>query len=274
MPPSIVVVPVQAGKPERRDVLPLFLLPPAGNETAGLRRLGKALGEEWPVSLVCPPLHWYDATCYPIEDAANASAVVIREARPKAPFVVGGFCRGGVIAAETARLLQHEGCAGLLLFDTPVPGYPKLTPGSLRAGALGRFIRVLRQQWAQANGKRLVYRFILKRIAWYSMLVLRPLLAPMWRQRWVNDVLHGDTIANTPFFWRRRLDLPILHFLADAVDYGPFREAARLDWEPVAQQGVTYRFVPGGHNLIFSRPNLPSLAEEIRKWRQSLFKVC
>ncbi len=268
-PTPLVVVPVQPGNPESRDVLPLFLLPPRGTETAGLRRLAKALGPDWPVSLVHPQTRWNGATCYPIEAAAEASAAVIREAQPHIPYVVGGYCLGGVIAFETARRLQHRGCVGLLLFDTPVPGYPKLTPRSLRSGALGRLLRVLREQWKQPGGKHQVCNFILKRIAWYSILVLRPLLEIVWRQRWVTHLL-GEPIMRTPPFWRGRLDLPVLHILADASGSNLFLSAARFDWEPVAPRGITYKLVSGRHDFLFSRRNLPTLKAEIEHWSQSL----
>ena len=245
-------------------------MPAAGQETAGLRRLGKALGEAWPVSLVCPQTRWYDRTCYPIEEAAAGAAAAIRACAPQVPFVIGGFCLGGIIAFETARTLQHEGCAGLLLFDTPVPGYPKFTLRSLRAGALGRFLKVLKQQWHRAGGRRRVSRFLLQRIAWNGVLLLRPLLRHGWRHAWLNRLLQGERIARTPFFWQRQVNVPILHFIVAPSDLPSFREAARLEWEAAAGKGITHRLIAGRHLLLFSRPNLPVLAAQIKSWCRTL----
>ena len=51
----------------------------------------------------------------------------IREHTPHGPYVLGGYCLGGIVAVETARQLVSMGEEVLLvvLFDAPTPGYPR-----------------------------------------------------------------------------------------------------------------------------------------------------
>jgi hypothetical protein len=72
-------------------------------------KLSRALGPEQPF-YVLPPYDIRSATAAPsIEEMASAHAAALRAVRPKGPYIIGGFCIGGVVAYELARQLEAGG---------------------------------------------------------------------------------------------------------------------------------------------------------------------
>ncbi|MEU3464243.1 beta-ketoacyl synthase N-terminal-like domain-containing protein [Streptomyces sp. NPDC006733] len=104
---------------------PLFLIHPAGGSTAVYRALVRRLGDDQP--------------CYGLErlpgpdavpERAAAYARLVREVRPRGPWLLGGWSYGGVVAQETARLLAADGSVpALVLIDSVLPlPVPELPP--------------------------------------------------------------------------------------------------------------------------------------------------
>ncbi|WP_343240821.1 MULTISPECIES: beta-ketoacyl synthase N-terminal-like domain-containing protein [unclassified Streptomyces] len=104
---------------------PLFLIHPAGGSTAVYRALVQRLGDEQPC---------YGLERLPGPDAvhkrAAAYARIVRETRPRGPWLLGGWSYGGVVAQETARLLAGDGTVpALILIDSVLPlPVPELSP--------------------------------------------------------------------------------------------------------------------------------------------------
>jgi thioesterase domain-containing protein len=63
-----------------------------------------------------------------VEEMADAYLREIRTVQPEGPYYLGGYCFGGLVAFEMARLLveKHERVAALVLFNAPSPSYTKL----------------------------------------------------------------------------------------------------------------------------------------------------
>ena len=85
------------------------------------RRLARLLGSEQPFYSVAP--HGLDSASIPrsIEQMAAERLPLILKVQPHGPFRLGGYCNGGMVAFEVARLLS---CAGhrvdlVILIDTP-----------------------------------------------------------------------------------------------------------------------------------------------------------
>jgi non-ribosomal peptide synthetase component F/thioesterase domain-containing protein len=72
-------------------------------------KLSRALGQEQPF-YVLPP---HDIRALPaapsVEEMAAAHLAALRAVRPKGPYVIGGFCVGGVVAYELARQIEASG---------------------------------------------------------------------------------------------------------------------------------------------------------------------
>ena len=108
---------------ERRP--PLFLAP--GASSSGRRAfsaLSGALGDDWPVCVLASPAS--DGKPYTIEEVARRFTRRVLESQPAGPYVLGGYCFGGVVAYEVARQLLSIGhrVRMLMIIDAPRPGYP------------------------------------------------------------------------------------------------------------------------------------------------------
>ncbi|HEY7415100.1 MAG TPA: amino acid adenylation domain-containing protein, partial [Ktedonobacteraceae bacterium] len=87
--------------------------------------LARALGPEQPFYVLEP--YKFDGLRVPptFEEVATAHLQAIRALQPEGPYLLGGFCNGGLVAYEMARQLEAAGqkVALLLLIDpaTPAP---------------------------------------------------------------------------------------------------------------------------------------------------------
>jgi len=85
------------------------------------RRLARLLGSDQPFYSVAP--HGLDAESIPpsIEQMAAERLPLILKTQPHGPFRLGGYCNGGMVAFEVARLLNRAGHRVDLvaLIDTP-----------------------------------------------------------------------------------------------------------------------------------------------------------
>ena len=124
---------------------PFFCIHGAGGNVLIYRELSQNLGSNQPFyGLQSQGL---DGTCPPltrIEDMAALYVNAIRRQQPRGPYLVGGYCGGGVIAYEVAQRLRSEGeeIALLALFDTM--NFSKIQPPSMWG-------------WTYYAGERLVF---------------------------------------------------------------------------------------------------------------------
>jgi amino acid adenylation domain-containing protein len=118
--------------------------------------LGKRLGDDQPLYAVTPP----DLRAYPtypsLEETAKALIESIRNARPKGPYVLGGYCYGGFVAYEAARQLEALGerVETLILVDAFSPKRPFLRAVRRSIETAGRFAG------ASQNGQLRVFAFV------------------------------------------------------------------------------------------------------------------
>ena len=78
----------------------------------------------------------------------------LRKVRPEGPYLLAGFCFGGLVALEMARMLPREAVARVILFDVTPAEFPSLFP----ADAVERYrssVRVKRRAFHAANLARL-----------------------------------------------------------------------------------------------------------------------
>jgi len=120
---------------------PLFLIHPAGGSSAVYRSLARRLDDEQPCFGLERLPHHAEVT-----ERAAEYADVIRALRPHGPWAVGGWSYGGVVAQETARLLQVHGPVGaLVLIDSvlplPSPGRSRRQEARRRFAAFAEYIR-------------------------------------------------------------------------------------------------------------------------------------
>ena len=132
---------------------PIFYL--HGDLTGGgyyCMKLSRRLGLDQPF-FAMPPLSGDEVRLHPtIEAMAAVHLRTIRSVRAHGPYVIGGFCLGGLIAQEVARSLAAEGetVERLLIIDAEARS-PRLTRFRRMAERLGR--------WRGWSEDRQLYKF-------------------------------------------------------------------------------------------------------------------
>ncbi len=200
-------------------------------------KLSRDLGSEQPFYAL-PPVEVDD----PLEDRptiegmAAAHVATIRAARPHGPYIIGGFCLGGVIAYEVARLLESQGetVEHLLVID---------------AGPQDRRLAMLRRglervgRWRGLDRNRQLYLFcrlyyLLARWDRFRRLGLRAQFSALFRRfrKWMrrDAPVATDPLASVqeeaPTAWfDARLDVPLVFLWAlGGYRAGPYAGATTL----------------------------------------------
>jgi thioesterase domain-containing protein len=100
-------------------------------------RLASHIGGTNPFCAV-PPYRSTGQRMVSLQEMASEHLNVIRQRVPQGPYFLGGYCTGGLVAAEMARQLLEQGekICGLLLIDPPRAALPwrQLWPLIDRAG--------------------------------------------------------------------------------------------------------------------------------------------
>jgi thioesterase domain-containing protein len=203
------------------------------------------------------------------QEIARQSAASIRALRTHGPYLIGGYCYGGVLAFETARQLVEDGedVALLALFDTPTPGYPKIVRqwrGYTRRASeiFGAWVQGKPSVTAHeiADHLRALCRIVTRR--WFAKAnrVIASAGVPdaPATEAWNSVVMR----EYTPQIFRA----PIVHFLGDdvAVNASVLNDR-RLGWQDFAKGGFETRRVPGDHVSMLAEGNAPALADALEQ---------
>lgn len=209
--PDVVRVQEQGSK------TPIFFL--HGDISGGgfyCRQLARDLGADQPFYAL-PPVELRN----PLEDRpsigdmAAAHLQTIRSVRPRGPYVIGGFCLGGLIGYEVARQLvaQGETVEQLLVIDA--------RPRNRRLKML-RWLTAWMARWRGLDANRQLYFFCrwhywLARADRFRNLTTRERAAGIWRRlRGRSGEPATQTVAaEEPTAWfDPRLDVPLVFLWA------------------------------------------------------------
>jgi acyl-CoA synthetase (AMP-forming)/AMP-acid ligase II/thioesterase domain-containing protein len=271
----------------------LWCVPADGDEGLYFRRLATHLRGQMDLSIARPMNTFYSRALFTFERAGSEMAAVIRQSQPEGPYILCGFCYGGIVAVEAARQLiltgQH---VRLILFDTPTPGSPapatyvRFLIGSawnkwkiIRKG--GQFERstnpsLIPRELSGPEGNRnflarglawfaLNLRATLRRFAWSAALPFRRLLVPFENSTGIRKFMKWAQADYFPFYRPRPIDAPILHILCsdepEQIDV-----VTRFGWRKMASRGIDERFVPLDHNNLLHESNLPGIVGMLLEW--------
>ncbi|MBV9008673.1 MAG: amino acid adenylation domain-containing protein [Verrucomicrobia bacterium] len=228
-------------------------------------KLARALGPDQPFYGL-PPLDVRKLQRAPtIEEMATTHLEVIRTARPRGPYIIGGFCLAGIVAYELAQQLaaQNEEVQMLMLIDV-APGdkvIRRLRKLTERVGErfgwdenkrLAQFAR-----WAVRHAQFAIWRDeILREQARLAVKHLRKRVLARWKELRTND--RRKDVADA----RAGRDVPA-SFLWAAAEYSPQPYAAPAalllsedllkrsqhlaeDWQRLASR-LTVHQVKGSH---------------------------
>ncbi|MBI3773020.1 MAG: amino acid adenylation domain-containing protein [Gammaproteobacteria bacterium] len=253
----------------RRDVQPLWLFHPIGGNVFCYLELCQHLASERPVlAIQSPGLINAGEAEVTIEAMAGRYLEVLREKQPQGPYLLGGWCFGGIIAFEVARRLRDSGemVTGITLIDTRAPVPANVPSDADDATLLSWFARDL----ATPYGKSLrITADILRALPNESMLEY------VLNEAKAIDVLPRDAdidqfsryfevyIANgiaLQLYFPPAESLPVLLVRAvdEPEDYGP-----SLGWTELVLDTLQIVELPGDHNSIMYAPQAKAVAAMI-----------
>jgi len=266
--------------------LRIYCIPADEDEGLYFHRLAKHLQGIIDLSIVRPANTFYSRSLFTFETAAAETTKLILREQHQGPYLVGGYCFGGIVAYEAAKQLAgHDRKVGLVLFDTPMPGYPTFWGYILNR--LRGAVRKNRGRHLQANenpgiipGRIASFaeppaRFAgtllqtagaqVRRPAWYAISHTRRFFLPIEHYAPVRWILERSEEDYFPFFCARPIDFPILHFLC--TDESDTTQAlSRLGWRRVARHGIEESFVPVSHMNLFHETKLSEMVNTLLHW--------
>jgi len=109
---------------------PFFCVHGSGGEPYYCWKLSSCLGPDQPVYGLRSRGICGEPIQNTISEMATHYTQVIRSVQPSGPYFLGGFCLGGMVAYEMARILtaQGENVALIALFNAPAPGFMAVGP--------------------------------------------------------------------------------------------------------------------------------------------------
>jgi non-ribosomal peptide synthetase component F len=258
-------------------------------------KLSRALGPDQPF-YVLPPQDIRLLPAAPsIEEMAAAHLAALRAVRPKGPYVIGGFCIGGLVAYELAQQIEARGeSVEMLLVIDAAPEDKVLRALRWLAGAFGSLLR-----WDDHTKVELFGRWALWRgrlIRWYGLNVQAQIRIAfrrisnrfvraydMLRPRFRRGVNHSVNLAEANVPPRRERDVPSAFLWASAryrlVPYhGPVAlllsdDVMRLgrnvagEWQELAPRVAVHPLI--GSHLECITAHVDTLAQTIESCLQS-----
>jgi thioesterase domain-containing protein/acyl carrier protein len=265
---SLVVIQPSGTKP------PLFCVHGHMGEVFYCRNLSRSLGADQPVFGLRFQDVGGESPRYTVEDMAVHYLREIRTVQPEGPYFLSGFCSGGMVAYEMARLLkiQGEDVALLVLFNAPAPGSLKGWP--LNRGYLAKRIAHelkklrtmgIREKLAVFGGKavalaRLVFGSF-KVALWQALANSSIGRAEKGAQRLLSvaDINIAAAKAYNPGAYPGRIIL----FLTKEVE-SLYAIDPRDGWMALAGDGLEIHGVAGDNNSMFDARFVDALAEKLK----------
>jgi amino acid adenylation domain-containing protein len=207
---------------------------------------------------------------YRLEDVAAQVAGRIRELQPQGPYYVGGWCRFGVLAYETARQILAQGAEVplLTLIDSPNPAYYRALPAIVKVQRgmqrLEYHLASLRRSKASQVPQYLFGRLRVMRYKVGKLHVSAShrlgLSAASGAMAALENILH---VASTPY-----LPPPypgrVVIFQAAERPRGPHWDL-QLGWRELVNGDLETYDVPGGHEGMFQEPHVQVMATRMRE---------
>lgn len=227
-------------------------------------------------------------TC--IEDMASHYIKEIQTVQPHGPYLLGGWCAGGVIAYEMAQQLyaQGETVELLTIFDAfppkMIPSSPKVVNSLFpvkRKSRISKFTLLYLMDMIQRNRRNL------------TNLTLQQQVSAIWGK--INRRIQ-DKITETVYGFYVKRNLPLPHSfrhlaIRDAIvhayrNYFPTVYAGKViffkavdqtqesagylqRWSELAAGGLEIHDIPGNHDTLMAEPHVSVLAEKLRRCLQT-----
>jgi amino acid adenylation domain-containing protein len=229
--------------------IPFFGIPASGFDPLTFRQLAQHLGDDQPFFALDNPV-WMDGRMLTVEELASRACSLVRKVKPTGPYLLGGYCFGGLVAYEAARQLTSAGDDVLLLalFDTIRPGHPKL-------------FRSPSYFWQRFREGKISLRFeprsAMESIGFGGTLLARRAIAlvnRMLRRRGVAPVAtagadeYGLMGRSGSMYVPGPINVPVAQFIAEDEPMSTrLLEDPRLAWPELCRSGFHLYHLPGTH---------------------------
>ncbi len=256
---------LRAGK----EIQALWLFHPIGGNVFCYLELARQADPQRPVlAFQAPGLDAEGEAEVTVEAIARRYVAHLRERQPSGPYLLGGWCFGGVIAFEAARQLRDAGeeVRGVALIDTRAPIPANLPSDGDDATLLSWFARDL----ATPFGKSLkiepetlralpaedMFDYVLTAAKEIEVLTADADTAQLHRY---FEVYIANAIALQMYFPpAATLPVMLVRAIDEQEDYGP-----TLGWSELAPASLTMIELPGDHNSIMYAPQASAVAKAI-----------
>ncbi|MCB0020938.1 MAG: hypothetical protein KDE09_24250, partial [Anaerolineales bacterium] len=250
---------------------PIFCISALGDEIIQFAELAALLGDDQPFYGLQQGLERTDKIRTTIPDIAAHYLSEIRTVQPHGPYLIAGYCFGGLVAYEMAQQLQAAGetVEPLLMIEAEAPGgiYPIKTTFGYK---IKRAFANLRQ-----NGIVAELQYVQKRLykiwRWQIWTRLRHYLHQSYEAAGrelpgtLKDILQINAQAAddyTPIIKPYKGDIHLLRAELMAPDYF-YKE--RLGWDELIQGEITTYWIPGDHEGIWKTPNVQTYAQQMEQ---------
>jgi len=262
--PRSSLVALQPGGSKR----PLFLVHPAGGQVFPYVHLARHLSPDQPCyGLQARGLEEGEKPQTRIEDMATDYIEALRTVQPQAPYLLGGWSMGGLVAFEMAQQFHAQGeeVDFLALLDTRIiPADEKVPDADLEATLLADFVRYfglsldLLESFASLPKDEVLARVL--ELAQNTGLV-PPDVEISQAHRFI-EILKSDFRATRNYelhLYPGRLTL----FKA-GEELAVTSADPTLGWSQWATEAVEVHVVPGNHASMVYQPHVEILAEKLR----------
>ncbi|MES2261194.1 MAG: amino acid adenylation domain-containing protein [Pseudomonadota bacterium] len=252
-----------------KETQPLWLFHPIGGNVFCYLELARQADPHRPVlAFQAPGLDTEGEAEVTVERMAQRYIQGLRERQPNGPYLLGGWCFGGVIAFEAARQLRDAGetVTGLALIDTRAPISSNVPNDADDATLLSWFARDL----ATPFGKALriapealralpaedMFAHVLA--AARAMEVVSADADIHLLQRYFEVYLANGIALQTYFPNADSLPVLLLRATDEPENFGP-----ALGWQELAPASLTMIELPGDHNSIMYARHAGAVAKAI-----------
>lgn len=241
---------------------PLFLIHPGGGDVLLYRNLAQRLQPTTSVYAVKP----YGRNGYPIvhtqiPEMAAFYIKQIRAIQPEGPYLLGGFCAGGVIAFEMALQLQRRG------FSVPCVMLINSVDMQERRRweqAHRRHSRLKELWWnLKAQVKTLLYKYCVNRVAYPPKFVQKMSVMSVYLTAADNYMPQGQFHGDLWLFKSREEpphELDVQHFSPDPL----------FGWGNRAPAGVKVYGSVGNFEGILQEPHVKEIADQVQTYISNL----
>ena len=257
---------------------PLFLMHAHGGNVLEYYPLAHHLDKDQPVyAMQARGLDGNIVSGESLESIASAYVKELRSLQPEGPYILGGFCFGGLLAMEAAQQLRTAGeeVALLILIQTthPAAGRFRSDVGSVTRWLYRTTTRMaIERERLFAAGK-----------GYFQERLRRAVDITQARTAWAYDMVMGSSAANRtsqslPYilellmakhdqaaeaYQPRPYGGDVLLFRADKLLPGLVADASYLGWKGVLHGNLDICELPGHQQTLLLEPNVSRLAKEL-----------